>query len=111
VPALLTRSHDWDPADTTVQMLLTLQALPAAPGDALARALLQRMAAVQPRLIGLLTKQAEGSPHHLEEVVRRLIDDCDIQTDRPHRTLQTDRLDTLRLPTTLVGLLQARLEY
>lgn len=111
VPALLTRSHDWCPADTTVQMLLTLQALPAAQGNTRARAQLPRMAAVQPRLIDLLTKQTEGSPYHIEEVVRRLIDDGVIQTDRPHWTLQTDRLDTLRLPTKRVGLLQARLEY
>ena len=68
------------------------------------------MAAVRPRLIELLTKQAEGNPYYMEEVVRRLIDDGVIHTHGPHWTLQTDSLDTLRLPTTLVGLLQARLD-
>ncbi len=105
-PALLTRRPDWaSPED-----LVTLQPLAAAQGDELARSLLQRMAAVPPRLMQAITGQADGNPYYMEELVRRLIDDGVITTDGPHWQLQAERLDTLPLPTTLVGLLQARLD-
>ncbi len=68
------------------------------------------MADVPPRLMALITGQAEGNPYYTEELVRRLIDDGLISTDGAHWEVQVNRLDTLRLPTTLVGLLQARLD-
>jgi len=105
-PALLTRRPDWGTSDT----LVTLHPLAAAQGDELARALLQRMTDVPRRLMALITGQAEGNPYYLEELVRRLIDDGVINTDGATWTVQADGLDTLRLPTTLVGLLQARLD-
>jgi tetratricopeptide (TPR) repeat protein len=46
----------------------------------------------------------------MEELVRRLIDDGVIVARESHWTVHADRLDTLHLPTTLVGLLQARLD-
>jgi hypothetical protein len=58
----------------------------------------------------LIVGRAEGNPYYMEELVRRLIDDGVIDVGEPHWTVQTDRLDTLRLPSTLVGLLQARLD-
>ena len=42
--------------------------------------------------------------------MRRLIDDGVIVVGKPRWTLHADRLDKLRLPGTLVGLLQARLD-
>jgi class 3 adenylate cyclase/tetratricopeptide (TPR) repeat protein len=113
-PALLARRPDWGAADTALNTLVTLTPLAASQGDELVRALLQRMAKVPPRLMALITGQAEGNPYYMEELVRRLIDDGVITTvitnDSAHWQVQIDRLDTLRLPTTLVGLLQARLD-
>ena len=72
------------------------------------------MPEVPPRLMELITSRAEGNPYYIEELVRRLIDDGVITTgaitDDVPWTVQADHLDTLRLPTTLVGLLQARLD-
>ena len=109
-PTLLTRRPDWGRASTSVNALVQLHPLAAAQGDELARALLQRMAEVPPRLMDLITGPAEGNPYYMEELVRRLIDDGVITTDGAHWDVQVDRIDTLRLPTTLVGLLQARLD-
>ena len=109
-PTLLARRPDWGPADTSLNTLVTLHPLAAAQGRELAQALLQRMADVPPRLMDLITGQAEGNPYYMEELVRRLIDDGVITTDGAHWEVQVDRLDTLRLPGTLVGLLQARLD-
>ncbi|MDP2004422.1 MAG: adenylate/guanylate cyclase domain-containing protein [Rubrivivax sp.] len=105
-PALLARRPDWAAPATTVP----LSPLVAADSDTLAAALLQRIAPLPAKLTELIVGRAEGNPYYMEELVRRLIDDGVIVAGDPHWTLQTDRYDTLRLPTTLVGLLQARLD-
>ena len=105
-PSLLARRPDWGAPD----LRLPLQPLAAAQGDALARALLQRMDEVPPPLAALLVDRAEGNPFYMEELVRRLVDDGVIEVDGPRWTVQVGRLDPLRLPGTLVGLLQARLD-
>jgi predicted ATPase len=105
-PALLTRRPEWGPPQTLVQ----LNPLAAAHRDELAQALLQRMDGVPPRLTELIVGQSEGNPYYMEELVRRLIDDGVIAVDGPHWTVQVERLDSARLPGTLVGLLQARLD-
>ena len=113
-PALLARRPDWRMPDSALNTLVTLTPLATAQGDELARALLQRMPNVPPRLIALITGQAEGNPYYMEELVRRLIDDGVITTVLTTSSVpwevDVNRLDTLRLPTTLVGLLQARLD-
>jgi class 3 adenylate cyclase/tetratricopeptide (TPR) repeat protein len=114
-PPLLVRRLDWvkpDAADTTDAPvgLMTLSPLPAAQSDELVQALLQRLDEVPPRLSELIVGRAEGNPYYMEELVRRLIDDGVIDATGPQWTVRLDRLDTLRLPTTLVGLLQARLD-
>jgi len=105
-PALLTRRPDWGTAETI--MLLT--PLAAAQTDELAQALLQRIEAVPAQLTELIVGRAEGNPYYMEELVRRLIDDGVIVVGAPHWTVQLERLQNLRLPGTLVGLLQARLD-
>ncbi|MDP3612373.1 MAG: adenylate/guanylate cyclase domain-containing protein, partial [Rubrivivax sp.] len=105
-PTLLARRPDWATPEATVP----LSPLAAADGDTLAAVLLQRIAPPPPMLTELIVRRAEGNPYYMEELVRRLIDDGVIVTGHPHWTVQADRLDTLRLPTTLVGLLQARLD-
>ena len=105
-PALLARRPDWAATDATVQ----LSPLAATDSDTLAAAMLQRIDPLPTRLTELIVGRAEGNPYYMEELVRRLIDDGVIVVADPHWTVHADRLDTLRLPTTLVGLLQARLD-
>ena len=117
-PPLLARRPEWvqsdaaDTADAPVApvALMTLSPLPADQSNELVQALLQRLGEVPPRLSELIVGRAEGNPYYMEELVRRLIDDGVIDATAPQWTVQLDRLDTLRLPTTLVGLLQARLD-
>ena len=112
---LLVRRPDWVKPDTadaavTAVALMTLSPLPADQCNELVQALLQRLGEVPPRLSELIVGRAEGNPYYMEELVRRLIDDGVIDATAPQWTVQADRLDTLRLPTALVGLLQARLD-
>ena len=109
-PALLTRRPDWGTPETRV----TLSPLAAAQSDELAQALLQRLDGVPQKLNELIVGGAEGNPYYMEELVRRLIDDGVIGIDStaagPRWTLHAERLHGVRLPGTLVGLLQARLD-
>jgi class 3 adenylate cyclase/tetratricopeptide (TPR) repeat protein len=105
-PALLTRRPGWGAAGATLPLL----PLNAAQGDLLAQTLLQRLGSVPPKLTELIVGRAEGNPYYMEELVRRLIDDGAIVADEAQWMLREERLQTLRLPGTLVGLLQARLD-
>jgi class 3 adenylate cyclase/tetratricopeptide (TPR) repeat protein len=105
-PPLLARRPDWATPETTVP----LSPLAATDSDTLAAALLTRIDPLPPKLTELIVGRAEGNPYYMEELVRRLIDDGVIDASGPQWTVQLHRLDTLRLPTTLVGLLQARLD-
>ena len=58
----------------------------------------------------VIVDRAEGNPYYMEELVRRLIEDGVIVVGEPHWTVHEERLDAVRLPGTLVGLLQARLD-
>ena len=49
--------------------------------------------------------QSSGNPFHLEELIRMLIDDGVISTRGPWR-IDMGRLDSERVPDTLVGVLQ-----
>ncbi len=105
-PTLLVRRPDWGTPDT----LLQLSPLAAAQSDELAQALLQRIHPVPVQLSALIVGRAEGNPYYMEELVRRLVDDGVIAVGEPHWTVHLERLQTLHLPGTLVGLLQARLD-
>lgn len=91
-------------------LVLALQPLQADAGEALAGALL---AAVQPpsaALQRLLVQRAAGNPFFMEELLRMLLDDGAIGTHGPHWRVDEARLAHLRVPETLVGVLQARLD-
>lgn len=98
------------PAPAPGQLILTLGPLPAEAGQALAAALL---AAVQPpsaALQRLLVQRAAGNPFYMEELLRMLLDDGAIDSRGPAWRVDEARLARLRVPETLVGVLQARLD-
>jgi class 3 adenylate cyclase/tetratricopeptide (TPR) repeat protein len=105
-PTLLSRRPDWG----STHPLLQMGPLGAAQSGQLAQALLQRLDQAPARLTELIVGQAEGNPYYMEELVRRLVDDGVIVVDGPQWTVRAERLQELRLPGTLVGLLQARLD-
>ncbi|MBT9487674.1 MAG: AAA family ATPase [Rubrivivax sp.] len=108
-PALLERRAAWGSAGPGSR-LLQLDALSDAHSGTLADALLQRIDGTPEALRSLLIQRAEGNPFYMEELLRRLLDDGAIRRDGARWQVDGDRLTALRLPTTLVGLLQARLD-
>ena len=120
-PSLLERRPDWTADGAESHAVLTLAALDASRSDALADALLRRVEAPPARLRELLVGQAGGNPFYMEELLRMLVDDGVIRVDddgvsgmalhtEPVWRVLPDKLRDARVPTTLVGVLQARLD-
>lgn len=57
----------------------------------------------------IIHEQSDGNPFHAEEIVKMLIDDNVISTDDVW-TVDMARLDERRVPTSLTGVLQSRLD-
>ena len=106
---LLTRPAGAAAAPPGVQMI---RLAPLAPerGAELADALLAPLAEPSPVLRGLLIDRAEGNPFYMEELLRMLIDDGVIDVRVWPWRVRAERLGALRVPETLVGVLQARLD-
>ena len=108
-PELLQRRPQWG-AQWPGHELTELTPLAAQDSDALAAALLTRFAAPVPALQKLLSTQAAGNPYYMEALLQMLVDTGVIQTAGEHWQVQEDRLTDLKVPATLVGVLQATLD-
>ena len=111
-PELLERRPAW--GDGAAQHgRVTLTALDATQRRSLTAALLQRLpeaSAAGTALRALIEKQAEGNPFYAEELVKMLIDDGVIVVDGEAWHVLPDRLSAAKIPGTLTGVLQARLD-
>ncbi|MEO8133767.1 MAG: hypothetical protein ABI831_07315, partial [Betaproteobacteria bacterium] len=108
-PELLERLPMWGQA-SPAHHTLHLRALDATDGNMLARALLQRIDEGAEPIRALLVAQADGNPFYMEELVRMLIDDGVIVAAGERWHVRPEKLRAFRVPTTLVGVLQARID-
>jgi len=58
----------------------------------------------------LVVKRAEGNPYSIEEMIKMLVEDGVIITGAAYWQIEPDRLTELDVPSTLTGVLQARLD-
>jgi class 3 adenylate cyclase/tetratricopeptide (TPR) repeat protein len=74
--------------------------------------IMQKAAAVPAELTDLIVDRADGNAFYVEELVKMLIEDGVIETGEPWETWQVhvERLDAGRVPATLTGVLQSRLD-
>ncbi|HEY1326744.1 MAG TPA: adenylate/guanylate cyclase domain-containing protein [Casimicrobiaceae bacterium] len=75
----------------------------------LADELLKKLPHIPAALRELITGGAEGNPFYMEELVKMLIDQGAIRTGEPW-SVDDDKLLLLKVPPTLTGVLQARLD-
>ena len=108
-PALLERRADWGRGWERHETL-TLAPLTVSERQTLMRTLLQRVADLPGALLAQIDAQAEGNPYYAEELVLMLIDDGVIDTATDPWRVRPERLVGARIPGTLVGVLQARLD-
>ncbi|MBK9133065.1 MAG: AAA family ATPase [Betaproteobacteria bacterium] len=113
LPAIDEAAPDAAPLARLARLDILLEPLPKDAASALARLLLRPMAPASESLCRLLVQRSGGNPYFMEELVRMWMEDGTIDArTRPWRLGGglAGRLETLRVPDTLVGVLQARLD-
>ncbi|MDH4146818.1 MAG: AAA family ATPase [Acidimicrobiia bacterium] len=110
-PEFLAARPEWDTTGSRSE-LIVLDPLSVSSVRVLLAETLQRVDDVPNILMDLVLARCDGNPFYVEEIVRMLIDDGVVETDGPDGrwTVDTDRVDAARVPATLTGLLQARLD-
>lgn len=91
---------------------LTLNLPPLSEADThlLILEILQKVPNIPESLVELVVEKAEGSPYYVEELIRVLIEGGVIFRGEEQWSVEMDRLSSLKVPATLTGLLQARLD-
>ncbi len=108
-PALFERRPHWGEGQP-FHSLLSLEPLSRWESRRLVAEILQRVPEVPQALRDLLVTGAEGNPFFLEELVRMLVEDGVVVTGEEHWLLEPSRLAEIRVPPTLTGVLQARVD-
>ena len=91
---------------------LRLDLLPLSAEDCrrLVREILQKVSDIPTALTELIVAKAEGSPFYVEELIKVLIDKGVIIRGEDQWWVEMERFSELKVPATLTGLLQARLD-
>ena len=108
-PELLERRPQWRTGAEGITWIELAQ-LSTADSSRLLLELLQPMNVVPPQLVELITTAADGNPYFVEELVKVLIEDGVIDATVQPWVVDEERLAQVRLPQTLTGVLQARID-
>jgi class 3 adenylate cyclase/predicted ATPase len=76
----------------------------------LVQEILQKVSVIPSALTELIVAKAEGSPFYVEELIKVLIDKGVIVRGEEQWRVEMERFSDLKVPATLTGLLQARLD-
>jgi predicted ATPase len=106
---LFEQRPDWGMGQVRAQ-ILNLLPLSDADTHRLVLEILQKVPEVPNVIVDLIVQKAEGSPFYVEELIRVLIDGGVIVRGGEQWSVELDRLSDLKVPATLTGLLQARLD-
>ena len=106
---LFEQKPDWGTASVQT---LTLNLLPLSDADtrSLILEILKKVHQVPESVVDLIVQKAEGSPFYVEELIKVLIEGEVIVRGKDQWSVRLDRLSELKVPTTLTGVLQARLD-
>ncbi len=89
---------------------LALQPLSKRESHQLVDEILQLANQVPAELSALIVEGAEGNPFYVEELVKMLVEDGVVVKGEEAWQIKTERLPGIKVPPTLAGVLQARLE-
>jgi class 3 adenylate cyclase/tetratricopeptide (TPR) repeat protein len=106
---LFERRPDWQSMGTSSQRM-DLVALDRTNSGVLVGEILKKLPEIPAALRELVTGGSEGNPFYMEELVKMLIDQGAIQIGPEYWTVNPDRLLSTKVPATLTGILQARLD-
>jgi class 3 adenylate cyclase/tetratricopeptide (TPR) repeat protein len=112
-PEFFERQPDWSWEERFERIELAPLSRPTTL--ALVDEVLQRVESLPPALRELIANSAEGNPFYVEELARVLIDQGVIEREAPDGgeerwSVRLEKLQEVKVPTTLAALLQARLD-
>ncbi|MBU0495171.1 MAG: AAA family ATPase [Chloroflexi bacterium] len=108
-PGLFERQPSWGPG-RAAYVRLPLQPLSRRQSRALVGEILKKAASIPNDLTDLILDGAEGNPFYVEELIKMLIEEGVIVAGEEPWRVELPRLKSLRVPPTLTGVLQARLD-
>ncbi|MEP7188535.1 MAG: tetratricopeptide repeat protein, partial [Roseiflexaceae bacterium] len=108
-PTLFERRPGWS-IEPPMHTRLWLRPLSEEESRRLAAEILRRAPDAPAALIDLVVSRSEGNPFYLEELIKMLIEDGVIVADGDHWRVEHARLAEARVPPTLTGVLQSRLD-
>ena len=108
-PVLLEQRPTWGRSGA-VHTRLGLDPLSDDDARSLVAEILQRADDVPPSLVDLVVRTADGNPYYVEELVKWLVEEGVVDTSADRWQVAARGLRSVRVPTTLRGLLQARLD-
>ena len=108
-PSLFDRHPQWTEAQP-FHTRLTLDPLSRDDSRQLVAEILQKAHQVPEALRDLIVNGADGNPYYVEELIKMLIDDGVIVKEADYWHIQPDGVLKARVPPTLAGILQARLD-
>jgi len=108
-PSLYERRPQWGEGQRFHEKI-QLEPLSQLSSRRLVRELLKHVPEVPAALRDLVVDRADGNPFYIEELIKALIDDRVILKGEETWSIDTTRLSTVRVPATLTGVLQARLD-
>ena len=89
---------------------LDLQPLSDDDSRRLVTEILRKIPTIPPALLDLIVRGADGNPFYVEELIKKLIEERTIVKGDDQWQVAAERLAEVRVPPTLTGLLQARLD-
>jgi hypothetical protein len=108
-PTLFEQRPNWGEG-TMAHLRLDLVPLSDDDNRRLVAEILRKVPNVPSALVDLIVTRAEGSPFYTEELIKMLIEDGVIVTHEETWRVELERLAEVRIPATLTGILQARLD-
>ncbi len=109
-PTFLERWPHWPARSNIPTTRLTLQPLNEFQSREMVHTLLRRLPQVPPELAQLIVHSSAGNPFYAEELIQVLIEDGIIVVHDQGWLLRPRQLTRLRVPATLTGVLQARID-
>jgi len=108
-PAFFERRPGWGEG-REAHICLELKALSRRESRALVAEILQKVEDIPGKLRDLVVEGAEGNPFYVEELIKMLIDEGVIRGGEGRWRVELERLAEARVPPTLTGVIQARLD-
>jgi predicted ATPase/class 3 adenylate cyclase len=108
-PSLFERRPSWGEGQES-HTQVNLKPLSRRASRTLVGEILQKAEEVPPELRDLIVEGAEGNPFYIEELIKILIEDGVIVDGEARWWVELERLEGVRVPLTLIGILQARLD-